>query len=333
MRTPRPLRSLVDGTSPQRRGLRGARALLLAAGRYGLGRSASMRARDARAGRVRRRRPSRLASVIAGSRGRVRPGAGGGLRRGERLGRRGLRGRCGRRPAPSAPSIPRSAATAWRSAKGLPSSRCARRTWLPARGPRHRLRRLERRRPPDGPRPEGRGLAAAARAALTEAESLGAGPRKRRTRPPPFSTTPRRRAPSPSRSRDAATERRRPPVQGADRPHARARPARSSSLAWSTRSRAAYCRPRRAKGERRPRRRVTLLGVARAGTPRSALKLSAAFGGANAALVVARDPAPRPAASSSAPRPRVFLGRPRRTSGCCRRPASLPRASAGRSSA
>ncbi len=65
------------------------------------------------------------------------------------------------------------------------------------------------------------------------------------------------------------------------------------------------------EGEVDPDARVNLLGVARAGTPRTALKLSAAFGGANAALVVARDPAPSSGASRPrAPRPRVFLGRP-----------------------
>ncbi len=42
-----------------------------------------------------------------------------------------------------------------------------------------------------------------------------------------------------------------------------------------------------------PDARVRLLDVGRAGSPRTALKLSAAFGGANAALVLSRDPAAR----------------------------------------
>jgi 3-oxoacyl-[acyl-carrier-protein] synthase II len=46
------------------------------------------------------------------------------------------------------------------------------------------------------------------------------------------------------------------------------------------------------EGELDPEAHATLLEVTRAGSPKTALKLSAAFGGANAALVLSREPAP-----------------------------------------
>ena len=58
------------------------------------------------------------------------------------------------------------------------------------------------------------------------------------------------------------------------------------------------------RGEIDPDARVRLLDVTRAGSPRTALKLSAAFGGSNAALVVSRD---RAAVADASHRRPVFL--------------------------
>jgi 3-oxoacyl-[acyl-carrier-protein] synthase II len=59
------------------------------------------------------------------------------------------------------------------------------------------------------------------------------------------------------------------------------------------------------EGSLDPDAHAMLLDVARAGSPRTALKLSAAFGGANAALVLSRDASPR----ATRPRRPVYLGK------------------------